>query len=151
MPTSHRHFLQASLPLFRVCSPSELSSVIIKPPRRALQLSTSAYNFSYCLTFLSYMTRAWGMPASFVYIFYFLSLEKDLGPTVSPLPPTGSLLQFLSTLFITMVLSVEETLMYFSYTYAPNLTHQGASVITEISSTTLHANGYRNTTSPNTY
>jgi hypothetical protein len=35
-----------------------------------------------------------------------------------------------------MVLSVEETLMYFGYTYAPNLTHQGASVITEISSAT---------------
>jgi hypothetical protein len=50
-----------------------------------------------------------------------------------------------------MLLSVEETLMYFSYTYAPNLTHQEASVITEIMSATLHANGYRNTTSPNTY
>jgi hypothetical protein len=37
--------------------------------------------------FLSYMTRAWGMPTSFVYIFYFLSLDIDLGPTVPPLPP----------------------------------------------------------------
>jgi hypothetical protein len=46
-------------------------------------------------------------------------------------------------LFLTKVLSVEETLMYFGYTYAPNLTHQGASVITGISS----ANGYRNPTS----
>jgi hypothetical protein len=46
-------------------------------------------------------------------------------------------------LFLTKVLSVEETLMYFGYTYAPNLTHQGASVITRISS----ANGYRNPTS----
>jgi hypothetical protein len=45
-----------------------------------------------------------------------------------------------------MALSVEETLMYLGYTYAPNLTHQGAFVITEILSTTLHANGYRNTT-----
>jgi hypothetical protein len=34
--------------------------------------------------------------------------------------------------------------MYFSYTYAPNLTHQGAFVTTEISS----ANSYRNSTSP---
>ena len=33
-----------------------------------------------------------------------------------------------------MTLSVEETLMNFSYTFAPNLIHQGASVITEISS-----------------
>ena len=47
-----------------------------------------------------------------------------------------------------MALSVEETLMYFGYTYAPNLTHQGASVITEISSATLHTNGCINTTIP---
>jgi hypothetical protein len=46
-----------------------------------------------------------------------------------------------------MVLSVEETLMYFSYTYTPNLTHEGAYAITKISS----ANGYNNPTSPNTY
>jgi hypothetical protein len=31
-------------------------------------------------------------------------------------------------------LSVEETLMDFGYLYAPNLFHQGASIITEISS-----------------
>jgi hypothetical protein len=79
MPTSHRHFLQVSSPLFRVCSPSELSSSIIKPPWRALQLSTSAYNFSYCLTYLSYMTRAWGMPASFVYNFYFPTPRERFG------------------------------------------------------------------------
>jgi hypothetical protein len=47
-----------------------------------------------------------------------------------------------------MALSVEETLMYFYYMYAPNLTHQGASVITKILSTTLHANGYKNTGMP---
>jgi hypothetical protein len=91
------------------------------------------------------------MPASFVYIFSFLSLEIDLGLTVSPLPPIGSLFHFLSTLFITMVLSVEETLMYFGYMYAPNLTHQGASFITKISSATLRANGYKNAALPNTY
>jgi hypothetical protein len=45
-----------------------------------------------------------------------------------------------------MVLSVEETLVYFGYTYAPNLTHQGATVITEILST----NGYRNPAPPKT-
>jgi hypothetical protein len=89
------------------------------------------------------MTRAWGMPTSFVYRFYFLSLEIELGPIVSPLPLTGLLLQFLSELFITMVLSVEETLMYFSYMYAPNLTHQRTFVITEIPSSKLHANGYK--------
>jgi hypothetical protein len=37
-----------------------------------------------------------------------------------------------------MALSAKETLMYFGYTYAPNLTHQGASIITEKSSATLH-------------
>jgi hypothetical protein len=42
---------------------------------------------------------------------------------------------------------VEETLMDFGYTYAPNLIHQGASVITEISS----ANGYKNSTLSNSY
>jgi hypothetical protein len=38
-------------------------------------------------------------------------------------------------LYLTTTFSVEETLMDFSYTYAPNLIHQGASFITEISST----------------
>jgi hypothetical protein len=46
-----------------------------------------------------------------------------------------------------MTLSVEETLIDFDYTYAPNLIHQGASIITEISS----AKGYKNSTSPNSY
>jgi hypothetical protein len=45
-----------------------------------------------------------------------------------------------------MELSVEETLMYFNYMYAPRLTHQGEFVITEISSPKCHSNGYRNTT-----
>ena len=58
-----------------------------------------------------------------------------------PSPSDGSLLQFLPTFFLTMVLLVEETLMYLSYTYAPNLTHQGASIITEKSYATLHTNG----------
>jgi hypothetical protein len=48
-------------------------------------------------------------------------------------------------------LLIEETFMYFGYTYDPNLTHQGAFVITEISSATSHENGYINTTSQNTY
>jgi hypothetical protein len=139
-----------SLPLFRVCSPSKLSSSIIKPLEGAaviyinIQLQLLSYIFELHDTSMGHARLVC------IQIFFF-SLEKDLGPTVSPLPPIGSLLQFLSTLFITMVLSVEETLMYFGYMYAPNLTHQGASVITEISSATLHANGYRNTTVPNTY
>jgi hypothetical protein len=31
----------------------------------------------------------------------------------------------------------KETMMYFNYTYAPNLTHQGASVITKKFLTTI--------------
>jgi hypothetical protein len=46
-------------------------------------------------------------------------------------------------LSFTTTVSVEETLMDFGYTSAPNLIHQGASVITEISS----AHGDKNSTS----
>jgi hypothetical protein len=84
------------------------------------------------------------MPTSFVHSFIFPHLVKGLGPTGSPLPPMGFSCNFPQTLYLTKVLSVEETLIYFSSTYAPNLIHQGASLISEISST----NGYRNPTSP---
>jgi hypothetical protein len=87
------------------------------------------------------MTRAWGMPTSFVHSFIFPPKPwEKLGSYRFPSPSNGSLLTLPTTLFITQVLSAEETLMYFRSTYAPNLTHQGAFVITEISS----ANGYRN-------
>ena len=48
---------------FRVCSFAELSSAFIIPPPRALQSSTSTIQ----TFFQSYITRAWGMPASFVH------------------------------------------------------------------------------------
>jgi hypothetical protein len=48
-------------------------------------------------------------------------------------------------LYLTTTFSVEETLMDFGYTYAPNLIHQRASVITEISS----AHGDKNSASSN--
>jgi hypothetical protein len=48
-------------------------------------------------------------------------------------------------LSLTTTFSVEETLMDFGYTYAPNLIHQGASIITEISS----AHGDKNSASSN--
>jgi hypothetical protein len=77
------------------------------------------------------MTRAWGMPASFVHSFIFSPTPWErLGSYRFPSPSNGSLLTLPTMLFLTQVLSVEETLMYFGYTYAPNLTHQGASVIT---------------------
>jgi hypothetical protein len=64
--------------------------------------------------------------------FIFPAPRERFGSHSFPSPSDGSLLQFLSSLFLTMVLSVQETLMYFSYMYAPNLTHQGESIITEI-------------------
>jgi hypothetical protein len=136
-----------SSPLFRVCSPSELSSSIIKPPRRALQLSTSTYIFGYCLTHFELHDTSMGHFQLVCTQFYFSTLGKRFGSHRSPSPSNGSLLKLPSTLFLTKVLSVEETLMYFGYMYHPNLTHQGASVITGIS----YANGYRNPSSPNTH
>jgi hypothetical protein len=50
-------------------------------------------------------------------------------------------------LSLTTKLSVEETLMNFGYMYAPNLIHQGSSIITEISS----ANGFKNPTLSDSY
>jgi hypothetical protein len=48
-------------------------------------------------------------------------------------------------LYLTKTFLVEETLMDFGYAYAPNLIHQGASVITEFSS----AHGDKNSSSSN--
>jgi hypothetical protein len=48
-------------------------------------------------------------------------------------------------LSLTTPFSLEETLMDFIYTYAPNLIHQGESVITEI----LSAHGDKNSASSN--
>jgi hypothetical protein len=58
----------------------------------------------------------------------------------SPVPPmdhsTSSSIQSIQ-LFYTMTSPSKETMMYFNYTYAPNLTHQGAYIITEKSLTTI--------------
>ena len=66
--------------------------------------------------------------------FIFYTLRK-VGLYRFPSPSNRSVLTLSLSLFLTMVLSVEETLMNFGYTYAPNLIHHGASVITEILST----------------
>jgi hypothetical protein len=50
---------------FRVCSFAELSSAFIIPPLRALRSSTSTIP---TFSLQGYITRAWGMPASFVHI-----------------------------------------------------------------------------------
>jgi hypothetical protein len=97
-------------------------------------------------TFLSYMTRAWGMPSSFVYKLFLHTLWK-VGSYRLPSPSNRSLLILSLSLSLTTTLSVEETLMNLGYTYASNLIHQGESVITKISS----ANGYKNLASSNSY
>jgi hypothetical protein len=95
---------------------------------------------------LSYMTRAWGMPISFVHSLFLHTLRK-VGFYKFPSPSNWELFPTPLSLSLTKTLLVEETLMDFGYTYAPNLIHQGASIITEIS----FANGYKNSTSSNSY
>jgi hypothetical protein len=86
------------------------------------------------------------MPASFVHSLFLHTLWK-VGFYRFSSPSNEALLTTPLSLSLTTTLLVEETLMDFGYTYAPNLIHQGASVITEISS----ANGYKNSTSSNSY
>jgi hypothetical protein len=93
------------------------------------------------------MTRAWGMPASFVHNFFFLHTLWKVGFYKFPSPSNEALLTIPLLFSLTTTLLVEETLMDFGYTYYPNLIHQGAFVITETSS----ANGYKNSTSSNSY
>jgi hypothetical protein len=86
------------------------------------------------------------MPTLFVHNLFLHTLWK-VGSYRFPSPSNGSLLILSLSLSLTTTLLVEETLMNLGYMYAPNLIHQGASVITEISS----ANGYRNPASSNNY
>jgi hypothetical protein len=126
--------------LFRVCSFAELSSAfIITAPEGAAVVYTNTS----VIFFQSYITRAWGMPASFVHsCIFFLHVSQKVGIPV-PSFSNGSLRTVPLLLSLTTTFSVEETLMDFGYTYAPNLIHQGASVITEISS----AHGDKNSAS----
>jgi hypothetical protein len=102
------------------------------------------YTNTSVIFFQSYITRAWGMPTSFVHncIFFFMHVSQKVEIRV-PFSSNGSLRRVPLLLSLTTPFSVEETLMDFGYTYAPNLIHQGASVITEISS----AHGDKNSTS----
>lgn len=87
MPTSHRKFLQSSLPHFRVRSPIRIVICCYQLPPRALQLSTSTSTFGYSLTFWFHDTSMGS--ACLVCTIFFSSLEKGLGSTVFPLPPTN--------------------------------------------------------------
>jgi hypothetical protein len=118
-----------------------------KPSLRVLQLSTSTHNFSYYTTpFFELHDTSMGHAYLICTQFISHTLWK-VGSYKFPSPSNGSLLILSLSLFLTTVLSVEEKLMNFGYPYAPNLIHQGASVITKISS----INGYRNPTSSNNY
>jgi hypothetical protein len=115
---------------FKVCSFAELSSAFNIPPPRELQSSTSTI-----LTFFlqSYITRAWGMPASFVHICILFHTLWKVGSTGS------SLLQRIALYGLTIALPYNTILSQrnideLAIRFAPNLIHQGASVITEISS-----------------
>jgi hypothetical protein len=127
MSAHYRHFSQVSLPFFRVCSPSKLSSTYYQtaPEGAAVIYVHTQLQLLYYI-FLSYMTRAWGMPTSFVHSFIFSPTPWErFGSYRFPSPSNGSLLTLPTMLFLTQVLSVEETLMYFGYTYAPNLITSG--------------------------
>jgi hypothetical protein len=71
--------------LFRVCSFAELSSAFITT---APEGAAVVYTNTSVIFFQSYMTRAWGMPASFVHSFLFYTPHGRSGPTGSFFPPT---------------------------------------------------------------
>jgi hypothetical protein len=86
---------------FRVCSFAELSSAFIIPPLRALQSSTSTIH---TFPLQGYITRAWGMPASFVHICILFHTLGTVGSTGS------SLLQRIALYGLTLALSYNTAL-----------------------------------------
>jgi hypothetical protein len=120
------HFL-----VFRVCSVAELSSAfIILPPLRELQLSTPTLSSS----FFRVTSHEHGAcpPRLYTVVYFFMHVSQKVEIRV-PFSSNGSFRRVPLSLPLTTTVSVEETLMDFGYTYAPNLIHQGASIITEIS------------------
>jgi hypothetical protein len=126
--------------LFRVCSFAALSSAFIIPPPRALQLSTSTLPSS----FFRVTSHEHGAcpPRLYTVVYWFIHVSQKIEIPI-PFSSNGSFRRVPLLLSFTTTVSVEETLMDFGYTYAPNLIHQGASVITEISS----AHGDKNSAS----
>jgi hypothetical protein len=86
---------------FRVCSFAELSSAFIISPLRALQPSTSTIH---TFPLQGYITRAWGMPASFVHICILFHTLETVGFTGS------SLLQRIALYGLTLALSYNTAL-----------------------------------------
>jgi hypothetical protein len=129
------HFL-----LFRVCSFAELSSAfLITAPKGAAVFYTNISVIFFSELHHTSMGHA-RLVCTQLYIFFSarLSEDRDTGSfSFQRITPKGPTLSFLYNH------TVEETLMDFGYTFAPNLIHQGASVITEISS----AHGDKNSAS----
>jgi hypothetical protein len=85
VPTYHATYYYDHCILFRVCSFVELSSSFITTSPEG---ATIVYTNTAVIFFQSYMTRAWGMPASFVHSFIFYTPHGRLGPSGSFFPPT---------------------------------------------------------------
>jgi hypothetical protein len=66
--------------LFRVYPLLNCLLPLSSPPPRVLQLSTPTLQSYF---FQSYITRAWGMPSSFVHSFLFCTTHRRSGPTGS--------------------------------------------------------------------
>ena len=130
------------------CSSSELSSTFIKtsPEGIVVVYINTQFQLLYNTPFFELHDTSMGH-AHLVCTQFILHTLQKVGSYKFPSPSNGSLLILSLPLFLTVTLSVEETFMNFGYMYAPNLIHQGTSVINEISS----ANGYRNPTSSNTH
>jgi hypothetical protein len=143
MPTSSSLFITAIIAyLFRVYSFAEWSSAfIITAPEGTAVIHTNT-SIIFCQ---SYITRAWGMPALFVHLFYMVTHLLD--GRVLPVPFFSKGLLYTVSLFLSLTTPflVKEMFMDFGYTYAPNLSHQRASLITEIPS----AHGNKNSASSN--
>jgi hypothetical protein len=117
---------------FRVCSFAELSFAFITPaPEGAAVVYINIFRHLPSELHHTSMGHA-RLVCTHLYI--------DTHPVEGWVPQvpffSNGLLYTVSLLLsLTPSFSVKETLMNFGYTYAPNLIHQGASVITEISST----------------
>ena len=98
---------------FRACSFAELSSAFIIPPLRALQSSTSTIQ---TFSLQGYITRAWGMPASFVHICILIHTLWKVGLTGSFLLQRIALHGLILALPYNTILH-KETLMDFGYTF----------------------------------
>jgi hypothetical protein len=125
---------------FRVCSFAELSSAFITTaPEDAAVVCINIFRHLFSELHHTSMRHA-RLVCTQLYIDTHLVEGRVLQV---PFFSNGLLYTVPLLLSLTTSFSVKKTLMNFSYTYAPNLIHQGASVINEISS----AHGDKNSAS----